>query len=352
MDIKDVKIKGDKEQEITFNCWDLGGQIVFYPTHQFFITKGAIYVIVFNFENIQYARIEYWMKQIKILCQDSALIIMVGTHCENMQPDHITSTSHSIRNRFPKHKFPNFQNQILPVSAKSGIGIRELKKALVQLANECTIQLTVPVSWVQLYETIKVKLNIAGTDYVEWPIYLSWCNRCGILNDPEVQLATKHLTNTGALIHYHNDEDLKDLVIINPQWLSNIMSGLITFKVNFVVNGFIESKNFQNIYSKYNEVLLKTIVHLLQKFKIIFPMQEGIKFLVPSLLPSARPASELMKIFPEKLPHNKLSLGRVFRFGQLPIELFSRLMVAILYLPNVEGIFSLFNFWIIIIFLL
>src|SRR3990167_7236107 len=181
------------------------------------------------------------MKQIKILCQDSALIIMVGTHCENMQPDHITSTSHSIRNRFPKHKFPNFQNQILPVSAKSGIGIRELKKALVQLANECTIQLTVPVSWVQLYETIKVK------------------------------------------------------------------------------------------------------------FKIIFQMQEGIKFLVPSLLPSARPASELMKIFPEKLPHNKLSLGRVFRFGQLPIELFSRLMVAILYLPNVEGIFFFLNFWIIII---
>lgn len=33
---------------ITFRAWDFGGQEVYYTTHQFFLTKHAIYLVVFD----------------------------------------------------------------------------------------------------------------------------------------------------------------------------------------------------------------------------------------------------------------------------------------------------------------
>jgi GTPase SAR1 family protein len=34
--------------KVVFDCWDFAGQEVFYSTHQYFISRKAIYLIVFN----------------------------------------------------------------------------------------------------------------------------------------------------------------------------------------------------------------------------------------------------------------------------------------------------------------
>ena len=274
------------------------------------------------------------MRLIKLLGQEESTIVMVGTHAENCTNENIQNTNDMLKNKFPKHKYSAFFNsQIFPVSAKTGQGIRELKKNLLQIANETIISPVVPVSWVQLYEIIKLNVS-EGTDFIYYPNYQSWALKCTIKE--ELALVTKHLNSSGILIYFDN-EDLKDLVILNPQWLANIMACLITMKTNFVLNGFIEGKKLANIFSKYSENLLTIIVNLLQKFKIIYPIDGGRKYLVPSLLPAARPAREVAKLFPEKLPENYSSFGRVFHFGQLPLGLFSRLMVAILHTPSVTG---------------
>ena len=101
-------MKGEKDQEILFNTWDLGGQIVFYPTHQFFLTNGAIYVLTFNYENAKLPRIEYWMKLIKLLGQEESTIVMVGTHAENCTNEHIQNTNELLQTKFPKHKYSAF----------------------------------------------------------------------------------------------------------------------------------------------------------------------------------------------------------------------------------------------------
>ena len=329
-------MRGEQEP-IVFSTWDMGGQLVFYPTHQFFLSNSAIYVVVFNMEDIQYPRIEYWMKQIKIIgAECSSNIIMVGTHCENCNEEVIANTTQKLIQKFPKHSYPGFHGMVFPVSARTGQGIRELKRNLLQLAHSSHISPVVPVEWVRLHEMLTLHRK-NGTNFVNWNTYASWGSQCGILPD-NLEMATTHLHNSGSMIYYPAKE-LKDLVVLNPQWLADVMSCLITIKNNFVVKGYIQAKHLPDIFRKYPEKIHDTLIQLLQQFKIIYPVSENKEsYLVPSLLPQARPSEEIMKVFPTKIPDELVCVGRIFKFGQLPLGLFSRLIVSILNNTDAEGL--------------
>lgn len=40
---------------------------VFYPTHQFYLNDQSIYLIVFKLQGLNEGRVEYWLKQIKLM---------------------------------------------------------------------------------------------------------------------------------------------------------------------------------------------------------------------------------------------------------------------------------------------
>ena len=50
-----------KDREITVNTWDFGGQEIMHATHQFFLTKRSLYLLVLNSRQDEAAnRVEYW----------------------------------------------------------------------------------------------------------------------------------------------------------------------------------------------------------------------------------------------------------------------------------------------------
>ena len=54
-----------------FNIWDFGGQVIYYPTHQFFLSSKCIYILVFNYKDIQYQQLDY--SQLPLICQEPVL---------------------------------------------------------------------------------------------------------------------------------------------------------------------------------------------------------------------------------------------------------------------------------------
>ncbi len=66
--------------------FDFGGQAVFYPTHQFFLTAHCVYLLCFKFgdeESVQ--RVEYWLRNVGNFTRDPtrpAKFIVVGTHAD------------------------------------------------------------------------------------------------------------------------------------------------------------------------------------------------------------------------------------------------------------------------------
>ena len=77
-------IKSSKSQQnATFLLWDLGGQEVFYPTHQFFLSPCSIYMIVFDVTQPDWERVTYWVRQIRASAgKANPPVIFVGTHVD------------------------------------------------------------------------------------------------------------------------------------------------------------------------------------------------------------------------------------------------------------------------------
>ena len=53
-----------KTDPVTFQTYDFGGQMVFYPTHQLFLTARSIYLVVFNVVEDDRNHVLYWLKQV------------------------------------------------------------------------------------------------------------------------------------------------------------------------------------------------------------------------------------------------------------------------------------------------
>ena len=68
---------------VVMRCYDFGGQQVFYPTHEFFLSSRSIYVAVFNAMQFDSVRLEYWMKKISVFGNRSTPVFVVGTHAES-----------------------------------------------------------------------------------------------------------------------------------------------------------------------------------------------------------------------------------------------------------------------------
>ena len=124
---------------VLFNAWDFGGQEIFYPTHQFFLTKHAVYVIVFDLSNYQKERIEYWLWQIRVIAANSTgtPIFLVGTHSDSPKvcQDALAVIKKDLTKKFPNQRFHGMQG-VHFVSCKTGQGIHELKECIVDVVKQ------------------------------------------------------------------------------------------------------------------------------------------------------------------------------------------------------------------------
>lgn len=75
---------------VIFQTYDFGGQEVFYPTHQFFLTARSIYLVIFKATDGDQAigSIKYWVNQIRTSTKGlETPILLVGTHIDHPNVD-------------------------------------------------------------------------------------------------------------------------------------------------------------------------------------------------------------------------------------------------------------------------
>nr|WP_242034667.1 leucine-rich repeat protein [Microcystis flos-aquae] len=106
-----------QKPDIRLNLWDFGGQKVMQTTHQFFLTKRSLYLLVLdNRKNEQQNRLEYWLKLIETYGGNSPVII-VGNCADEHPPQ--------VKIRTLRKKYPQI-TKLIATSCKTGVGIEEL----------------------------------------------------------------------------------------------------------------------------------------------------------------------------------------------------------------------------------
>ena len=84
--------------EVEISLWNFAGQEVYYTTHQFFISPGSLFIIVFNCcKPLRDAKILYWLNSIQSRVKNQKVLI-IATHVDQIKPAKRTEILQSLSN--------------------------------------------------------------------------------------------------------------------------------------------------------------------------------------------------------------------------------------------------------------
>ncbi len=132
---------------VTFKTWDFGGQKEYYATHQYFISKRALYLVVWKLseEEKGITEIQNWLTNIQTRAPGSPVII-VGTHHDQLAKHRNYREISAYLQRVIYERFvrPTGENETtspyppvmasVEVSSKTGFNVKLLAKIIYETA--------------------------------------------------------------------------------------------------------------------------------------------------------------------------------------------------------------------------
>ncbi len=201
----------NSKSEIRLNIWDFGGQEIMHATHQFFLTKRSLYLLVLDARLMQEEnRVEYWLKIIQSFGGESPVLI-VGNKTDQYPLD--------IDRTGLQKKYPNIAG-ILETSATTGAGIEALKAEIAEQVDTLPhVRDLLPETWF----TVKSKLEKLGRDknFITQDEYLGLCGANEVTDETSQHTLIGFLHDLGVVLHFQDDPRLEALGILNPQWVTN-----------------------------------------------------------------------------------------------------------------------------------
>ena len=342
IDIRDWKVTLDsvasKEQDsksmndqLTFSVFDFAGQVVYYNTHQFFLTNRSIYLLVWNVRlGAEHSGLEFWLNSIEVHAPMSP-VLLIGTHIDEVNKYDLPIEKY-------KKKYPQIKGCFF-VSSYNGKGVDELSKAIVDIAlKENYMGEAIPSAWLEFESALhdmKSKKNIL--DFIEIE---KIGNNFGIFDKHELNQAIQFLHDLGSLMHFNN-EFLRDKVVINPQFMVDLMASLVSVHNNFIVDGKLSHNDVEKIWKKYDPALHTWILKVTEKFDLTFSVPDQKINLVPCLM-SETPISSIdwKSIDDISSDKPKKETKIIYEFNYLPSGLFNRAQVRLFQITDNKTIWK------------
>jgi hypothetical protein len=267
-------------QRIKVNLWDFGGQEIMHATHQFFLSKRSLYVLVLDGRKDE--RPEYWLQHIESFGGDSPVLIVLNK--QDINP------SFDLNRPFLHSKYPGI-HQFFRTSCADGIGIAQFKKALIsELAQVPMIAIRWPKTWF----AVKQRIEQMGKPYISCGEYGSLCADAGLTGDENRETLLDFLHDLGVAVHF-KDFLLKAMHVLDPVWVTNAVYKIITAEAMADSKGVLHADCLESIlkqrsaekhsYPAHTHVYL---LELMKKFELCYPVETQ-AVLIPQLLPVPEP---------------------------------------------------------------
>ncbi|KAL3892357.1 hypothetical protein ACJMK2_004570 [Sinanodonta woodiana] len=257
----------NRENFATLTLWDFAGQFVFYTTHQTFLTRRAIYLLVtdlgqqvtdivndecfFDREGMQLCKVhdlaEVWLNSIHSCASShessTPPVILVGTHADKIEQNslHEVSANYFRQIRFLLNEKPTrfhlVDEDFVVDNTLCNPRLEALKRKIVELASKQPYWgEEVPARWLPLEHRLMV-LKASGIKVVRVSI-LEDLNQAGsvrIETREELHLFLRFQHEMGSIL-YFSVEGLRENVILDPQWLIDALKSLITAEMFILLN--------------------------------------------------------------------------------------------------------------------
>ncbi len=289
--------------DISLRFWDFGGQEVYRVTHQFFFSKDAIYLVAWRPREGQEANaVEEWVRRVKIRSGDRARALIVATFAdEGRQPEIDYS---ELRTRYG-----NILTGSLRVDSRTGSGIHELASRLLEIAISLPrMGERITESWLDVQEEIfdrtEAYITRSTFDYI--------CARRGLEIDEAEALAAL-LNDLGYIVYYPEDNDLRSILILQPEWLTKAISYILEDEQLRSNSGMLQHEDLARIWSsgerRLDKWLHPYLLRLMEKFDVSYRVSGDESSLIAQLVPFSRPEAP----WPiDRSPDNELSFHCAF----------------------------------------
>ncbi|WP_244917970.1 leucine-rich repeat domain-containing protein [Nostoc linckia] len=297
-------------KDIRLNVWDFGGQEIYHATHQFFLTKRSLYLLVCNCRTSEEEnRIEYWLKLIESFGGQSPVII-VGNKKDEQPLD--------INRKALREKYPNIQ-AIIETSCQDNIGIDELRTAILQqIANLKEVYDLLPLSWFE----VKQKLESMTEDFISYNRYICICYENMIPEEQNHDQLIDLLHRLGLVLNFRDHPILKDTNVLKPNWVTEGIYTLLSDEnLKTKTKGIFTHTDLTRILNpeRYPTKRHSYLIGLMKEFELCFALEcQPPQFLIAGLLPKDQP--EETKLHGETLEFQ-------YHYKVLPESIISRFIV-------------------------
>ena len=269
-------------KDVRLNVWDFGGQEIYHATHQFFLTKRSLYLLVCNCRTSEEEnRLEYWLKLIQSFGGESPVIIVGNKKDE--QPLDI--------NRKALHDKYNNIYKIIETSCQTGDGIEELRTAIYeQVAQLHDVYNLLPLPWFE----VKEQLETMDRDFIPYDDYISLCCRKNIYESHNQEQLVDLLHNLGLVLNFREHPLLKGTNVLNPDWVTAGIYALLSDEtLKTQTKGILTHADLSRVLDaqRYPQNRHRYLTDLMQEFQLCFELPDCTepKFLIPGLLPKDEP---------------------------------------------------------------
>ena len=268
-------------KEIRLNVWDFGGQEIYHATHQFFLTKRSLYLLVCNCRTSEEEnRIEYWLKLIESF-GDKSPVIIVGNKKDEQPLD--------INRKALREKYPNIQ-AIIETSCSENIGIDELRTAIfTQVANLKEIYDLLPLTWFE----VKQQLEAMTEDFISYNRYIGICHKNKIPKEQNQDQLIDLLHRLGLVLNFRDHPILKITNVLKPEWVTAGIYAMLSDETLKTDNkGIFTLADLNRVLDpeRYPSDRHNYLIELMKEFELCFDIDCNPKqFLIPAILPKDEP---------------------------------------------------------------
>ena len=273
--------------DMTIRTWDFGGQEVYRITHQFFFSRRALYLVVWNArEGQEQNEVEGWLRRIRLRVGDDARTLVVATHCDERHPelDYPQLQDAFARMLTGQHEIDN----------RTCSGIVQLREEIAQQAALLPqMGQLINRRWIAAREEILARAKTEPQ--ISYEEFVRVCQRHGVA-DKEIITLAELLHDLGQIIYYGEDEGLKDIVVLKPEWLTKAISYVLEDKETRRADGVLNHLRLREIWqdkadgSGYPVKYHRYFLRLMEKFDVSYRLEDHENSsLVAQLVPHDRP---------------------------------------------------------------
>jgi internalin A len=269
----------DNQKQFRVNIWDFGGQEIYHATHQFFLTKRSLYILLADSRK-EDTDFYYWLNVVGLLSENSPLLIIKNEKQDRQQDINETA----LRGQFSNLK------ETLATNLASNRGldsiITNIKHYIKTLPH---IGQALPKTWVKVRQTLEDDRR----NHISLDEYLQICEQNGFkLRQDKLQLSG-YLHDLGVCLHFQDEEYsiLYKTVILKPEWGTDAVYKVLDNPKVVKKLGCFTRKDLDIIWQEEKYVSIRgELLELMKKFQLCYEIPGNKdKFIAPQLLSENQP---------------------------------------------------------------